>query len=385
MRLMPFTLLILGISTTFCTSCGSKDQRKMPTPKVDVVKVQSFQISATQEYVGSIFGYKDIPIRARVEGYLESINFEEGSTVKQGQLLYTIDAQPFQAQVAEAQSRVAEAETKLVNAENELARYKPLGESKAVSQSDVDAAQATRDAAVASLHAAEANLEMTQINLSYATMRSPITGVIGKTGAKVGEFVGRDPNPVILNTVSRLDTVRVQFFLSETQYLELVKNYTARLKDHPEEVIEEQDEDKAKLTLTLSDGSEYPHTGRVNFLDRNVSETTGAILVEASFPNPDNYLRPGLYARVKITYDLPHKSIVIPQRAVIETQGQYAVKVVSDSNTIETRQVELIRTLNNGWVVRTGLKVNEKIVIEGLGNASGAKVEPTLADFKLNL
>lgn len=377
--------MVSALGITLLSSCGGNQQRKMPTPKVDVVKVQAYQIPASQEYVGSIYGYKDIPIRARVEGYLESINFEEGSTVKEGQLLYTIDAQPFNAQVAEAQSRVAEAETKLVNAENELARYKPLGESKAVSQSDVDAAQATRDAAVASLHAAEANLEMAEINLSYATMRSPITGVIGKTGAKVGEFVGRDPNPVILNTVSRLDTVRVQFFLSERQYLELVKNYNARLKDHPEEVIEEQDEDNAKLTLKLSDGTEYPYQGKVNFLDRNISETTGAILVEASFPNPDGLLRPGLYARVKITYQLPHKSVVIPQRSVIETQGQYAVKVVTDSSTVETRQVEMGRTIKNGWVVLSGLKANERIIIEGLGNASGATVEATETNFKLNL
>jgi membrane fusion protein (multidrug efflux system) len=380
MKLTPKSWLIVGLSAFLFTDCTNKQNKKMPTPKVDIVKVTSFQVPFTEEYVGSIFGFKDIPIRARVEGYLETIDFEEGSVVDQGDLLYTIDAQPFNAQVAEAQSRVAEAETKLVNAENELARYKPLGESKAVSQSDVDAAQATRDAAVATLNAAKANLKMAEINLSYATMKSPIKGIIGKTNAKVGEFVGRDPNPVILNTVSRLDTVRVQFFLSETQFLEVVNNVLERKSNN-----EGPDEGRTKLSLTLSDGTEYPHEGHVDFLDRNVSETTGAILVEASFPNPGSILRPGLYAKVKITYQGDKKTIVIPQRAVIETQGQYSVKVVSDSNTIETRQVELGTPINNGWVVRSGLKLNEQIVIEGLGNPSGATVEPTLTDFKINL
>ena len=134
--------------------------------------------------------------------------------------------------MAAAQSKVAEAETKLVNAQNEYDRYAPLAESKAVSQSDVDAAESTRDAAIANLNASKANLRMSQINLSYATMYSPINGIIGKTQARVGEYVGKDPNPVILNTVSRLDTVRVQFFLSEAQYLTVMKSYNQRKSDN---------------------------------------------------------------------------------------------------------------------------------------------------------
>jgi membrane fusion protein (multidrug efflux system) len=367
-------------SLLFLNSCKEKAPQAMPPQSVDGIKALKIDLPIYREFVGSIYGYKDIPIRARVEGFLETIDFNEGTMVKKGQLLYTIDSQPFLADVAAAQSKVAEAETKLVNAENELARYKPLADSKAVSEIDVDAAQASRDAAKANLDAANANLDMSEINLSYAAMRSPINGIIGRTAARVGEYVGKDPNPVILNTVSRLDTVRVQFFLSEAQYLTLVKAFI----NHKGSLENKEDSERAEVTLKLSDGSTYPDTGKIDFVDRNINTSTGAILVQASFPNTNKILRPGLYAKVQILFSYDKGSIIIPQRCVIETQGKYSVMVISDSNTIEPRQIQVGEKVNSTWQITEGLKDGEKVVFEGIQKVRrGSHVNPNIVPFNL--
>lgn len=365
-------------------SCTEEIKQIAPPTAVSVIKVVQTDLPIYREFVGSIYGYKDIPIRARVEGFLESIDFEEGTRITKGQLLYTIDSQPFMAEVAASQSVVAEAETKLVNAENELARYIPLADSKAVSESDVDAAQATRDAAVANLHAAQANLEMSQINLSYATMYSPINGIIGKTSARVGEYVGKDPNPVILNTVSRLDTVRVQFFLTEAQYLTVVKAYINEKKTDP--ATREEDHVRTPVSLRLSDGSTYEHTGLIDFVDRNIEASTGAILIQASFQNPNRILRPGLYAKVKLQLSLAEDAIIIPQRCVNETQGTFSVMVLTDSNTVQSRQINMGEKVNDSWEVTSGLEKGEQIIYEGLQKVrSGSKVNATVNPYQFEL
>ena len=383
-----FTVYIsIAIIVIMLSSCNEEQNQQQGTSqKVQVVKVIQTDLPIYKEFVGSIFGYKDIPIRARVEGFLESKHFEEGKVVNKGQLLYTIDSQPFQADVAAAESKVAEAKTRLVNAQNEYDRYAPLADSKAVSQSDVDAAEASRDAAIANLDAAKANQRMSEINLSYATMYSPINGIIGMTQAKVGEYVGRDPNPVILNTVSRLDTVRVQFFLSEAQYLTVMKSYNQRAEDNTGGVKTEQNEAKENITLKLSDGSTYKHSGHIDFIDRNINESTGAILVQASFPNPEYLLRPGLYAKVRLMFSFSKDAIIIPQRSVIETQGQFAVMVLTDSNTVQSRQIHVGEPLEGGkWQVIDGLNTNESIVYEGLQKVhSGSKVEAENVPFSLD-
>jgi len=313
----------------------------------------------------------------------ESVDFNEGTKVKKGQLLYTIDSQPFQADVAASQSKVAEAETKLVNAQNEYDRYAPLAKSKAVSQSDVDAAEATRDAAKANLDAANANLKMSQIKLGYATMRSPINGMIGRTQAKVGEYVGKDPNPVILNTVSRIDTVHVQFYLSEAQYLTATKGYLERQTESLGEKAPKNE--YTKISLKLSDGTTYNHVGYIDFLDRNINESTGSILVQASFPNPQNLLRPGLYAKVVLMFSLDDDSFVVPQRSVMETQGQFSVMILTDSNTVENRQIQVGEAFDGKWQITDGLNPGDKIVYEGLQKVhSGSKVEAEVVPFKLD-
>ena len=209
--------IILTVMLFSVISCKDKSAKNLPPPQIPVMQVIQKDVPIYREFVGQVYGLLDIPIRARVEGYLEKIHFKEGRRVKKGQLLYTIDSQPFLAEVAAQESKLAEAKTYLVNAENELARYKPLAEINAVSQSDLDAAQASRDAAEASVEAAEANLKIAQINLGYCSIKSPNDGLIGKTEAKEGEFVGREPNPVILNTVSKIQIYHTQNVYYTTQ------------------------------------------------------------------------------------------------------------------------------------------------------------------------
>ena len=195
-------LLIILFGILFLTGCKEEEAAvPPPPPQISVIDVMTKDVPVYQEYVGQVYGELDIPVRARVEGFLETIDFLEGNKVSKGDLLYTIDSQPFEANVASYKSRVAEANTELVRAEAELNRYEPLVEKNAVSKSDYDAAKAQYGAAIASLDAANANLELAEIELGYCNIYSPITGIIGKTEAKVGEFVGRSPNPVILNTI----------------------------------------------------------------------------------------------------------------------------------------------------------------------------------------
>jgi membrane fusion protein (multidrug efflux system) len=266
----------------------------------------------------------------------------------------------------------------MVKAESDLNRYRPLAEQNAVSQSDLDAAEANYNASLASVKAAQANLRASRIQLSYTKIYSPISGTIGRTYGKVGDFVGKSPNPVILNVVSRIDTILVQFFLSENQYLKIAR--------YDIEAGERQNDDKemARVYLILSDGTLYEHEGRIDFIDRGIDPEMGAILVQASFPNPQEIIKPGQYAKVQIEIYTGENSIVIPQRCVMELQGQYQVYVVNDSGKVESRQIKMNQKTNNFWLVDAGLTENEQVVYEGLQKVqSGMMVEPIIEKVEM--
>ncbi|MBW2177289.1 MAG: efflux RND transporter periplasmic adaptor subunit [Deltaproteobacteria bacterium] len=354
-----------------CDKIAEEKKAPPPPPKVTVIETQAEEIPLYQEFVGQVYGFKDIAIRARVEGFLEGIHFKEGSTIKKGKPLYTLESQPFEAEVAAKMSKVAEAKTALAYTESDLSRIRPLAEENAVSKSDLDAAVARYEASIASVEAAEANLRAANIQLSYTKIYSPINGIIGKTQAKVGDFVGKDPNPVILNTVSNIDTVLVEFFITETQYLEWNRFMKEREKTGTDA------RKKAGLDLILADGSMYKHKGKVGFIDRQVDPTTGALLIQASFPNPDRLLRPGLFAKVKAKVDVVEDGIMIPQRCVTEIQGLYSVFVVGDGNKIDRREITVGPTIDSSWLIIKGLKPGEKVVYEGLQSArDGMVVNP---------
>ncbi len=372
------TLNLLCISLLLFSACSQKEeQAQPPPPNVTVYQTKVQEVPIYQEFVGQIFGFKDIAIRARVEGFLEGIHFKEGSRVEKGALLYTLESQPFEADVAAKMSRVAEAKTRLAKAKSDLDRIEPLAKEKAVSESDLDSAVAQYDASIESVKAAEANLRASKIQLGYTKIFSPISGIIGKTNAKVGDFVGRSPNPVILNTVSRVDTILVEFFITETQYLQLARQYSAKV----EPAVRKSR--RVSLELILADRSLYEHKGKPEFVDRNVDPTTGAMLVQASFPNPQELLRPGQFAKVKALVTIVKEGILIPQRCVMELQGRYSVYVVGGGDKVQTRDVKVGPKIQQFWLITEGLKPGEKVVYEGLqGVRDGVVVKPTIKEIE---
>ncbi|MCP4268522.1 MAG: efflux RND transporter periplasmic adaptor subunit [Candidatus Brocadiaceae bacterium] len=378
---MPFSIRLLGlllvVPVILLISCNKGGPSLPPPPQeIPVVEVIQRDVPIYREFVGQVFGEQDIPIRARVEGFLQGIHFQEGNTVKKDQLLYSIDSQPYEAEVATQQGRLAEAKTALVKAENELRRKEPVAKTGAISLIDLDAAIADRDAATATVSAAEASLRLSEIQLGYAKIYSPLQGMIGKTEADIGEFVGRFPNPVILNTVSRIDMVNVQFYLTEAEYLTLAREYIERSDGQSKDRI---------MQLILSDGSLYDETGKADFIDSHVDADTGSMLVQASFPNPDKLLRPGMYCKVKVQLKTTKGALLVPQRCVMELQGQYSVYTVNDSNKVESRQIVVGERIADLWLIEEGLNASEKVVIEGLQYvSSGVEIKPVLTEFKGN-
>ncbi len=357
-------LKLIFLSFLFVTlfSCTVKEEaQQAPPPKVTVYETKAREVPLYQEFVGQVYGFKDIGISARVEGYLEGIHFQEGFPVKKGMLLYTLESQQFEADVAAKMSGVAAAKTFTTEAKTYLNRIKPLAAEKAVSQSDLDSAQAQYDVGLSQIKAAEANLRASRIQLGYTKIYSPISGIIGKTKAKVGDFVGRQPSPIILNTVSRIDTVLVQFFITESQYLMLMRRHMA---DVNAGIADETE--RADLELILSDGSVYAHKGKGDFVNREVDPGTGALLIQASFPNPDELLRPGQFAKVRAEIEVVKDGILIPQRCVMELQGTFSVYVVGAENKIQAKEVKAGPKIESFWLIREGLKAGEKVVYEGL-------------------
>lgn len=367
-----FLLLFLVITT----SCKEKQIKTQPLQKINVYEVNSKTVPIYEVFVGQVFGQKDIPIRARVEGFLEGINFIEGSNVKKGDLLYTIDPDPFREAVVAKQSMVAQANTIVTQKESDLKRVKPLAEIDALSKRELDMAQAQRDASISSLEAANADLKIALINLSYTKIASPIDGIIGRTLAREGEFVGKNPNPVILNTVSDINTIRVQFFLSENEYLKIAKEYSKNSS-------QQEREKKSDIQLILSDGSLFEERGKIDFIDRNIDTSTGTILVQATFQNPDKIIRPGQFARVKIKVKDVKGALIVPQKCLMELQGQYSVLVVNEQNKVETIQVEIGEKIPGFVIVKSGLKNGDRVVLEGLQKARpGNEIIPVVTDYK---
>jgi len=378
-NLFYLVIFMLGLMSII-SSCKERASSELPPPNVQVVQVIQQDIDIMEEFVGQTFGLFDISLQARVDGFLEEMYFEEGRRVRKGQLLYTIAPEQYEAKVATARGHLAEANTSLVKAESDLTRIKPLAEKNAVSQSDLDAAVAQRDAALASVDAAEANLESARIELGFTKVYSPIDGIIGKTEVYPGDYVGRGITNVILNEVSRIDTILVNFHLPEEKYLEL-----ARFLSQRDTASFKEDQSEYGLSMILADGSVYPEKGKIRFINRQVNATTGTILIQASFPNSDLILRPGQFAKVKGRVAHLEGGLLIPQRCVQEMQGNNNVFVVNEDNEVEFRKVDVAFIYKTSFMVITsGLLPGETVVYEGLQKVKGGgKVTPVLQDISI--
>jgi membrane fusion protein (multidrug efflux system) len=350
-------------------ACGAGEPPAPPVPKVPVVSVIQRHQPIVLEMVGQTLGSSDIPIRARVEGVLLGMDFTEGRQVAEGDLLYTIDPSPFESKVVEAQGNLAEARTRLAKARADLDRIRPLAEMNAVSQQNLDGAVAQYEAARGAVQAAAARVEQARIELGYTKIHAPISGRIGITQAKVGEFVGQNPNPVVLNFVSLTDPIRVRFAIDEVRYLRLAR----RLRE-----LERSGEERSRegLELVLADGTVHDHKGHIIATDAAIDPQTGTFTLEADFPNPEEIVLAGQFARIRAVVETIPDALLVPSRAISELQGTFRVYLVGEDGTVELRPVELGPTVGRLRVVTSGLEAGEQIAVDTMRLRPGAKVEP---------
>ncbi|MEN6625799.1 MAG: efflux RND transporter periplasmic adaptor subunit [Candidatus Sumerlaeia bacterium] len=378
------------------------------TPEVGVHEAALRKSTVARDYVGRIEADQTVEIRARVEGFLDKQLFKDGSTVAPGQMLFQIDPRQFEAIVAEARARFAKAQADLTaakanvelvkaqadlvrdkatlaNAEKDLARVKPLAEASAVSQQELDQAdtkvkeaRAVVEAAKAVVRQAEVNtvsnialavadvqqtsaaLARADLNLGYTRVESPIRGLIGKAEVRVGSLVGPGGGATsLLATVSQLDPIQVYFSVSEQEYLSIMRAYLERGKPTG----------KIQFDLVLADGKLYDQKGRFDFAERAIDPKTGTLQLRVVFANAGDLLRPGQFARVRVTNPDAPASLMIPQRAVMDQQGEQFVLVVGPQDKVERRKVKLGARVESMWIVLDGLKAGEKVVTDGIQKA----------------
>ena len=327
-----------------------------PPPDVYVTAVVKRDVPVYLELVGQTLGFQDVELRARVEGFLETMTFREGSFVKRGDLLYEIDPQSLVAQRAQAQADQVAAEARLAKATNDVNRYTPLVAKQAVSKRELDDAVAEQDAARAQVAAAKAVVERATLDLGYAKVTAPISGLIGTTQVKPGNLVGRGQN-TLLTTISQIDPILFRAGVTEADYMRVVRRAPDRVGAEPR---------LANIELTLTDGTKYEHTGKISLVDRAVDPTTGTLGVQIEFPNPELVLRPGQYGRARILIDNRAGAMLVPQRAVQEIQNLYSVAVVGADNKIAFKNVTVGPRVDSMWVIESGITAGEKVVVEGL-------------------
>jgi membrane fusion protein (multidrug efflux system) len=327
-----------------------------PPPEVLVADVIQRDVPVYLELVGQTLGSQDVEIRARVEGYLTNMSFQEGSLVRRGDLLYEIDRLPLEAVVAQARADQATAEARLAKANNDVARYRPLVAKQAVSQRELDDAVAEQDAARSQVDAARATVDKATLDLSYTRITAPISGLIGATLVKTGNLVGRGES-TLLTTISQIDPALFRVGVTESDYLRIARrNIDSGQQGGPQ----------SGIRLTLADGTVYPHTGKVSVVDRAVDPTTGTLGIQVLFPNPEQLLRPGQYGRARALLDNRPGALLVQQRAVQELQNLYSVAVVDGSGKVAFKNVKVGPRVDSLWVIEEGLTASDKVVVEGL-------------------
>lgn len=364
------TLIVIGLIVGAIRPHRHAQAAPANVPDVQVLRVQQQDVPIIHEWIGTLDGLINADVRAQVTGYLLIQGYQEGSFVKKGQLLFQIDPRPFKAALDQAEGQLAQAKAQLSNAEAvqgrtelDVKRYTPLAKEQAATQQDLDNAVQNNLAAIASVETAKAQIKTAQaavetakINLNFTRLLAPIDGIAGQAQLQVGALVG--PGSGAVTSVSTVDPIKVYFTVGEPQYLAFRKRF-------PTEASTRADQKTLRIELVLADGSTYSHLGSFDFADRQVNESTGTIRIAALFPNPNNILRPGGYAKVRVFIDVQHDALLVPERAVSELQGSYQVAVVDSDNKIVIRPVTVGVQTDNRWVISDGLKPEDLVVVEG--------------------
>jgi membrane fusion protein (multidrug efflux system) len=371
---------ILVVLAALCLpGCGSKEQATLPPPDVEVVEVVQRDVPITKDWVATLDGSVNAQIHAQVSGYLVRQEYSNGAFVRKGAPLFQIDPKPFEAVLDEARAKLDEAkgnlqqaQAKLGKTDMDVARYTPLAKESAISQQELDdavqanlAAKAQVESAKAAIEAARAAVDTAQLNLGFTKIVSPIDGVAAIATAQVGDLVG--PQTPALTTVSTVDPILVDFTPSEQEYLNAI-----RVAGSEEEV-----KPRLQFELTLADGSTFPSKGRLFSINREVDVRTGAVLVQAQFPNPGNVLRPGGFGRISTVTGTQQGALLVPQSAVNELLDRYLIAVVDSDNKVSLRPVKMGAKAGTMWIVSEGLKSGERVVAEGVQKVrDGTVVNP---------
>lgn len=371
MILFPRRLVAALACIGLLGACSRGGLPEAPIPEVYVTSVATKDVPVHMELVGQAGGYQDVQIRARVEGYVQSVSFIEGALVQKGTTLYRIDPRPLEAALAQARANLATQQAKLDQASGAARRLRPLAEQEAVSLQELDNALGNEGAARAQRDAAKAALDKATLDLSYTDVTAPIEGVVGTALVKAGNLVGRGES-TLLTTVSQVDPISFKAGLSEAEYLRLARYFEA--------TGQTPGDGKAPIELLLADGTKHRYPGRLDGVERAIDPTTGTLALSFVFPNTERLVRPGQYGRVRIQVEILKAALVVPQRAVQELQDLHTVAVVGSDGTVAIRTITVGPRTGNLWVVESGLVAGDKVVVEGLQRLkNGMKVNASPA------
>jgi len=375
MNKQPLIISSLLGAALLAASCGGDKGKMAGMPPqgpalVGLTTVSTENAAYYESYPATVTALNEVELRPQVSGYITGIHFKDGQQVQQGQLLYSIDQQTYQASVNQAQANIAVAKANLARAQKDADRYLELDKKDAIAKQVLDHALADLDAAKMQVKAAEAGATAVQTNLRYSNIYAPFTGTIGISLVKMGASVS--PGTTLLNTISTDDPIAADFFLDQKD-LPGFETLKAR-ENKPSDTL---------FSLALTDGSVYPFTGTLASMDRAVDPNTGTLKVRLSFANPKHNLRPGMSATVRVHHKDGAAAIMIPYKAVTEQMGEYFVYIVTDSNTVTQTKIKLGPVLQDRVMVKEGLEPGQRIVSEGLQRVrEGAKITTDSAAFK---
>ena len=365
----------LAIGTVLFSGCNEKKEASVTPPPVPVIvaTVEPRNVPIFNEWIGRLDGSANVDVRARVQGYVQEIAFNEGTVVNEGDLLVRIDPRPYQAALAQAQAQLAQAEADQLKTDLEEQRQTDLFNKKAASDRDYRNAVQANLAAKATVDARHAAVDEAQLNLEFATIKSPIKGIVGRTIFTVGNFVAAGGGGTEITKISTVDPIELQFGASEKEYLASAEGISEELA----KPLEQRDED---FELIRADGKVHLYKGRLLAADRAVDPNTGTIRITAIFPNPGNVLRPGQYARVRLKVEDRTGALLVAQRAVVEMQGKNFVWVIDNTNKASMRSVTPGPRIGSDWLIDTGLKPGDRVAVEGLQMLTeGGSVQATTA------
>jgi RND family efflux transporter MFP subunit len=358
-RSVVFSALLVGALLT--PACSRKPaQTGPPPPEVLVTTVTPRDVPRVLERVATLDGFINANINAQVQGYIISRDYQEGSVVKKGDLLFQIDPRPFEAALAQAKGTLAKDQANQVKADADKKRAIDLFNKKVISDQERDTAVAAADSTTANVEADAAAVKQAEINLGYTKITAPIDGVAGFTNNQVGDLVGPSTGP--LTTMSQIDPIKAMVTAGEGPWTDFISR-------HPDADERQRYIKSLDFELLLSNGEVYPHKGKFYALDRNLDVKTGSIRYYVTFPNPGNILRPGQFGKVRFVADMKKGAMVVPQEAVSELQGSYQVAVVDQNNKVSIHPVQMGERIGALWEVTEGLKPGDRVVVQGLQKA----------------